>query len=309
MKIGLVDIDGHGFPNLALMKISAFHKQNGGTAELTSPLFASSFDYIYASKVFTASHTPILPEGSTIGGSGYNLNIELVSSEHMMPDYSLYPNQQFSLGFTTRGCIRKCPFCIVPEKEGTIREHSDIYEFYDRRFSDVVLLDNNILALPEHFFTICGQIKKEGLRVDFNQGLDHRLLTTDTCKTLAKIQHIEYRFAYDSPGQEGSVRNAINMLRKNGINRAMWYVLVGFNTTLEEDLHRLNVLRGLKQRAFVQKYNHTKERPYVPLARWVNQFNTFYGYSFEEFLGLPENRKYIPLFDGVSSQLQILLEP
>ena len=143
-KIGLIDIDSK-IPNLALMKISAYFKGLGDDVELTAPLFANQYDQVFASKVFTYSSMPVLPEQAIVGGSGYSLKTCLDEDmEHIMPDYDLYPGMDYSLGFTTRGCSRKCPFCIVPEKEGRIRFNADVYEFWDRRHKKIILLDNNI---------------------------------------------------------------------------------------------------------------------------------------------------------------------
>lgn len=296
MRIGLIDIDGK-MPNLALMKLSQHYKQMDDEIELTSPLFAKQYDKILASKIFTHTPMPVLPFGSSIGGPGHSLKSRLFEYiEHTMPDYSLYPKINYSLGFTTRGCIRNCSFCIVPEKEGAIRTNADIYEFWDRRYKKIVLLDNNILALPDHFFKIASQIKKEDLIVDFNQGLDHRLLTNRICKKLTEIRHIEYRFSFDHINYENSVLRAIEILRKNGINRSFWYVLVGFDSTIKEDLYRLNLLKELRQNAYVQRYNYCQDQIYVPLAKWANQQRVFRGMTFEQYLNHPEGQKYKRLF-------------
>ncbi|GAI38731.1 unnamed protein product, partial [marine sediment metagenome] len=137
------------FPNLALMKLSAFHKARGDEVYLNFPLERP--DITYASCVFTWNKKRIstAPNEAVVGGSGIDLTTELPPEvEHIMPDYSLYPRVDFSLGFTSRGCIRKCPWCIVPEKEGQIKPRSRIYEFWDRRHRKITLLDNNLLAAP-----------------------------------------------------------------------------------------------------------------------------------------------------------------
>ncbi|GHU36732.1 hypothetical protein AGMMS50256_33740 [Betaproteobacteria bacterium] len=144
MRIGLHD-DKTGFPNLALMKLSAWHKANGDEVSFYSPIMP--FERVYSSKVFTFTpEDPYLPANVIKGGSGYGLLHNLPEEiEHRCPDYSLY-GLDYSLGFLTRGCIRRCPWCIVPTKEGSIRAHADIDEFL--RHKNVVLLDNNVLAHP-----------------------------------------------------------------------------------------------------------------------------------------------------------------
>jgi len=292
MKVGLIDIDSK-MPNLALMKLSQYHKQLKHSVELTSPLFASQYDLVIASKVFTYTAMPTLPPDVKVGGSGYDLTSKLIEPvEHIMPDYPLYPSMNYSLGFTTRGCQRKCEFCIVPEKEGGITENADIYEFWNPKYRDIVLLDNNILALPAHFFKVAQQIKEKKLRVDFNQGLDHRLLDKQIVTILRNISHVEYRFAFDDIRYEKTVLSAIELLKEGGINRCLWYVLVGFNSTLEEDLERLNLLKSHNQNAYVQRYNWTQDKKYIPLARWVNQHHIFQGMTWGQFMDRPENKKY-----------------
>ena len=114
MKIGLIDIDGHNFPNLALMKLAAWHKVNGDTVAMTTPEDAGDFDWGYASKVFSFTPMPELPGSFEIGGAGVNLSKSLPEEiEHLCPDYELY-GLDYSLGFLTRGCVRKCPWCVVP---------------------------------------------------------------------------------------------------------------------------------------------------------------------------------------------------
>lgn len=300
-KIGLIDVDSK-IPNLVLMKISAYYKQKGYQVELTEPRFADVYDKVFASKVFTHSELPLFPPCKIeIGGSGYDLETKLSDNiEYLMPDYSLYPDSNYSLGFTTRGCIRKCPFCIVPQKEGKIRAVADLYDIWDKRHEKVVLLDNNILAMSEHFFKITSQIKKENLIVDFNQGLDCRLLTEPMVKEFKSLRRAVLRFSFDNVNYEKKVLQTIKLLKKHGINIVMWYVLVGFDSTIQEDLHRLNLLRKHGQRPYVQRYNYCKEKIYSPMARWANQFHIFAGMSFKQFINDPRNPNYYrEIFQGI----------
>ncbi|GAH52847.1 unnamed protein product, partial [marine sediment metagenome] len=199
-KVSLVDLDvtskRRPFPNLALMKLSAYHKSKGDEVYLNFPLIQP--DITYASCVFTwnGRRRDGLPPEAIIGGSGVDLKAELPPEvEHIMPDYSLYPNVDFSMGFTSRGCIRKCPWCIVPEKEGQIKPWARIYEFWDRRHTKITLLDNNLLAAPNWRQTMEDLIA-EGLKVDFNQGLDIRLLNEENLDYLKRVKASELRFAF-----------------------------------------------------------------------------------------------------------------
>ncbi|NQT23378.1 MAG: hypothetical protein HQ579_08105 [Candidatus Omnitrophica bacterium] len=278
MKVLIINVDSK-IPNLALKKIEKYHLDRGDEVIWNNELFQFSVDKTYVSIVFDwnkdkAKQFP----NAEIGGSGFSLKKTLPSEiDKVKP--------RINLGFTTRGCIRKCSFCIVPKKEGGIKIVGDIYDIWDGKSKNLIILDNNILALPNHFKKICEQLRKEKIKVDFNQGLDCRLLTGDIAKDLKSISHIEYRFAFDDIKLRPQVEKAIKLLRECGINRCNWYVLVGFNTTFEEDLDRLNLLRDLKQNAYVQRYNAYKaDRKYIPLARWANQHHIFQAMNYLQFL-------------------------
>lgn len=246
------------------------------------PLMEAWADRIYVSCVFSWNRDQCLEweanEKALIGGTGYSLSVKLPPEiEKVMP--------HINLGFTTRGCIRKCEFCVVPEKEGGIRIVGKLLDLWDGYSDLITVLDNNILALPYHFISICQQAQEQGLRVDFNQGLDHRLLTDDIAATMKKTRHKgEWRFAFDDPDMIGGVKDALHILQRHGIKRTFWYVLVGYNTTLGEDLIRLNYLRVKKQTVFVQRYE--KDEATVQLARWANQHNVFKAMTYWQFLRL-----------------------
>jgi uncharacterized protein YfbU (UPF0304 family) len=287
MVVSLIDIDSK-IPNLALKKIERYYLDKGAEVVWNNPLWVGVSDKIFVSCVFTKNKDKCLPwEGiADIGGSGYDLTKTL-------PDEIERVNPKINFGFTTRGCIRQCEFCIVPQKEGMIRVVGDIYDLWDGVSQDVVLLDNNILAQPSHFFHICQQLKHEKLRVDFNQGLDHRLLTAEIAHELKQVSHKEYRFAFDSMKSFDSVAKALGLLKEAGINRCSWYVLVGFDTTFAEDLERLNYLRDNNQGAYVQRFETCYSKThYVALARWANQHHLFQGMSWDVFLNHPANTRY-----------------
>jgi len=296
MRVKLIDIDST-IPNLALMKLSAYHKKLGDTVGFN----VADPEKVYVSVVFAENKWKAVSQKMwypdcevVIGGSGYDLNVKLPDEiEHIKPDYSLYPDCDYSMGFTTRGCIRRCKFCIVPKKEGKLRRNCGIYEFWDSAHKHIVLLDNNIFGDSEHFFLVTDQILKEGLSVDFNQGLDMRLITDDFAQRLHELKiKPRLRFAWDNRKDEKAVRHCIEVLQRNGIKRACWYVLVGYNSSREDDLYRLNTLKSLDQRAYVMRFKENTKgvRWYNDLAAWANQQSFFMKCSFEEFVFKRHNR-------------------
>ncbi|KKL78847.1 hypothetical protein LCGC14_2020740 [marine sediment metagenome] len=271
MKVLLMDLDvikqRKPSPNLALMKLSAFHKARGDEVFLNFPLYRP--DSTYASCVFTwnAKRKATVPDGAILGGSGIDLKAELLLEvEHIMPDYSLYPNvappwKDSSIGFTSRGCIRKCPWCIVPEKEGQIKPWSRIYEFWDRRHRKITLLDNNLLAAPNWQQTM-EDLLAEGLEVDFNQGLDIRLVNEKNVGYLKTVKTEKLRFAFDDIACESAVRRGIELLLANGLNsrHLSFYFLVGFSDD-DAVLERVNILQSYNVDIYPMAYkgNNGKE--------------------------------------------------
>jgi len=251
-KIGLIDVDSK-IPNLALMKLSSWHKSRGDTVSFYNK--NSTFDIVYASKVFSYTKDKEAPPNTIKGGSGYDLNSHISSNvEEMYPDYSLY-NCTYALGFTSRGCIRSCKFCIVSKKEGKLTAVGDIYNFWNGQ-KEIVIMDNNIFGLPDHFQKVSSQIIKEEILVDFNQGLDIRLLDDPFAKILKKMKPIStWRFAFDSLNYEKAVRKGAVILKNNGlISKSMFYVLVGFNSSIEEDMERFRILSEYKFNTFCMVY-------------------------------------------------------
>lgn len=282
MKVGLIDIDSK-IPNLALMKISAYFKAKRNKVELTSPLFADQFDEIFASKIFNNTEKPMLPEKSIIGGSGYSLKSHLDNDiDCLMPDYSLY-NCDYAMGYTSRGCNRACSFCIVPEKEGKWKAINDIYQFWDGQ-KKLMLLDNSLNTNNEHFNLILKQLAENKLIVDFNQGLDIRYLTDSQAKRLLEIKlWKQIHFAWDFMGIEKAVRRGIDILKKYKLNwKSMFYVLIGYNTTPEEDLYRINILKGLNIDPFVMPYDKFN-RYQKDFTRWVNHKAIFKSIEWESY--------------------------
>lgn len=284
MRVGIVAVDSK-IPNLALMKLSAWHKAQGNTVKLYEPLFDTP-DILYASKVF--SFTPdydFWPNTEIVrGGTGYNMAVKLPPEiESTYPDYDLF-GCKYAIGFSTRGCIRKCPFCVVPAKEGGIRAVGDIYGFW-RGQEKLMLLDNNLTALPEHFELVVKQCIDNRIKVDFSQGLDIRLLTAEMAQLLSGVRLWKrIHFAWDDVNIEADVRRGVRMLEANGVAlyKVMFYVLIGFNSTPEEDLYRVETLRGLGVDPFVMPYDkHNKYQR--RFARWVNHKAIFKSVSWDEY--------------------------
>lgn len=278
MKIALVDVDGRNFPNLALMKLSAWHKAQGDSVEWYSPLFSRP-DKIYASKVFTFTQDYIDyaygdPE-PVRGGTGYDPAVRLPDEvERTLPDYSIYPEWGSALGFLTRGCIRNCPWCIVPRKEGTLQVVDDIERIAAGR-RDVVLLDNNFLAAPGEF--VREQLEKAarlGLRLDFNQGLDARLVRFWNAKLLARCRWMRFiRFSCDTAAMIEPIRRAVRLIRETGSRREIFcYMLV---QDIGDAETRLRALVELGVTPFAQPYrdftdNAATTKEQRDFARFVN---------------------------------------
>lgn len=285
--IGLVSVDSK-IPNLALMKLSAWHKAQGDTVKAYEPLFDSP-DRIYASKVFdfTADYG-YYPEGAEIvrGGTGYDMTVELPPEiEAVYPDYDLY-QCDYAMGFTTRGCIRRCPFCVVPRKEGRIRAVGDLYSFW-RGQKRVKLLDNNLTSMPEHFELVVKQCIKERVRVDFSQGLDIRLVTLEMAELLAQVRLWKrIHFAWDDIAIGREVREGIKVLEQGGVSLhdVTFYVLIGFDSTPEQDLHRVETLRALRVNPFVMPYDKA-ESYQRRFARWCNNKAVFESCMWPDYKG------------------------
>ena len=270
-KIAIYDADGGKYPNLALMKLAAWHRGRGDVVERYMPLF--TYDTVYASKVFSWKRDKVLlPSNATLGGTGYCLTRNLPDEiEHICPDYSLY-GVDFSMGFLTRGCIPHCPWCIVPQKEGEIRAHADIDEFCRHR--NVVLMDNNVLA-HDHGIAQIEKMAKLGLHVDFNQGLDARLIDAGIARRLAALRWLKpVRLACDHKSQMPVVAKAVGLLRAAGVKPKEYscYVLV---KQIDDALERVEFLDALGVAPFAQPYRDfaTIAEPPKELKRFARYVN------------------------------------
>lgn len=300
MNVALVDIDSHNFPNLVLMKLAAWHIRQGDNVELVQPsdillgdnLFAP-YDKVYGACVFTQNAKlaeKIEEVGGYVAGSGTGKPDVLPDDiEHIYPYYPLYGITDTAYGFLTRGCPRKCPFCIVSEKEGTRSRKSvitDLSEWWNGQ-KNIKLLDPNILACKEHE-ELLEQLAESGAWVDFTQGVDVRLLTERNMKIINRIKTKRIHFAWDNPKDETVKKKLLffsEASRVKDYRRKCVYVLTNYWSSHEEDLGRVYWLRDNGFDPYVMIYNKEnapEETRY--LQRWVNNKKIFRTITrFEEY--------------------------
>lgn len=269
MKIGLIDVDGHNFPNLPLMKISAYHKSKGDSVEWYEPLFSGHMDIAYMSKVFsfTPDYQYFVDADKIIkGGTGYfypSGGEKLPDGiEHIYPDYSIYFDKipevrNTAYGFLTRGCPRGCNFCIVGDKEGKCSvKVADLSEFWKGQ-KNIVLLDPNMFACKE-WEDLSQQLIDSGAWVDFSQGCDIRIMTDKKAEYIKRMKIKQIHFAWDRYEDKEMIIPKFRHFKeitgweyqKLGV-----YVLCNFNTSFEQNLERIYTLRDLGYNPFVMLYN------------------------------------------------------
>lgn len=289
MRIGLIAVDGrNGFPNLALMRLSNWHKRRGDTVEWWTGF--THYDRVYMSKVFTFTpdfDTVINAEEIVTGGTGYKDFGSLPPEvEACQPDYTLYPNWKPAIGFLTRGCFRSCDFCIVPRKEGPLHPAASWEEVKRPDSREMILLDNNVLA-SDYGLDQIDRMSREQVWVDFNQGLDARLLTPEIARMLARLHWIRFvRLACDTSEMLPVIRQATAYLKEAGVAQSrLWsYALV---RDVEEALQRVQALREMGVEPFVQPYRDydggepTEEQK--AFARWVNRKSLFKSCTWESY--------------------------
>lgn len=290
--VRLHQIDGK-WPNLALLKSAAYYKAHGYDVDWWRPLIdLDSVDLLVLSKIFSEqAQLPPFPKGTEvlIGGTGMDITAKLSTEiEGMCPDYTMAPNWDSALGFTSRGCVRHCKFCVVPAKEGAWRIVSeDITDFWTGQPS-IKLLDNNLTDDEDHFLNIVGQCIARNVMVNVSQGLDVRLITPIMARALALTRQPgtpgRIHFAFDNMALEPYVLKNVPMMVSHGIMpyRIMFFVLIGYNTTHEEDLYRVAVLDSLGVDAFAMPFDRTD--PYqVDFARWCNNFAIHSTVTFDKY--------------------------
>ena len=313
MKIGLIDVDGHNFPNIPLMKISAWHKKQGDHVEWYEPLLSGHMDKVYMSKIF--SFTPdyeyfIDADEIQKGGSGYC--IELVDGkeiyhkendislpyeiEHIYPDYEIYydkvpETKNTAYGFMSRGCPRGCNFCHVKDKEGTMSyKVANLGEFWKgQKF--IELCDPNPIACKE-WKDILQQLIDSKAWVDFNQGIDVRMLTEEKIEYIKRIKTKSIHMAWDRYEDKDIIVPKFKAFKEmTGIDhrKLIVYVLCNFNTTIEQDLERIYTLREIGYDPYVMLY----DKEHIPkgselkkMQRWVNNRFIFAKTPrFEDYIG------------------------
>lgn len=295
-NIGLVDVDGHDFPNLALMKLSAWHKSKGhsvGWADMFS-----HYDIVYKSKVFTwTSDDPLCYDADEIqcGGTGYRDYSRVLPDEveHICPDYSLY-GTDFALGFATRGCIRHCSFCIVHDKEGTIHDHADVREFLGD-MDKVVLLDNNIVA-SRHGISQLEWLRDNGIPTDCNQGLDARILCKSEylCNLIADIPPFGTRGIRIACDQENEIEPCHKTIRKVLARnpKALIVVYCILTDDYEDSVRRVMEWRkyGHSVAVYAPPYrNFDDPRQRIPdwqrkMSRWASNHYVYFGCTWDEYI-------------------------
>lgn len=283
MRILLIDVDST-IPNLALMKISAYEKSKGNQVgfNINDP------DKVYCSIIFDWNKHKadglkfLYPNAQIdIGGGGYDLKKQLPPEiDSMSPDYSIYPDCDYDLGFTTRGCIRNCPFCVVRKKEGRFRIYEHPSQFHQPDHKKIVLMDNNILANQKWFFEVTDWIISNNLKVDFNQGLDIRLITEEVAKRIKELKPINHwRFAFDSLDYESSVKKGIKLLKDAGVNlrsKSLWYVYLDGDYDFNSALERCKILHSLDVLPYPMFNRHAERTPRMTdLKRWCRPWIFF----------------------------------
>lgn len=309
MKIGLIDVDAgnnHGpkFPNLALMRISAWHKSRGDDVEWWWTDFIH-YDIVYMSKVFSDAYSPDVPEPMNAdlvikGGTGYAIHLEngievfdkenhknlSPEMEHMFPDYSIYPQFDFAVSMTSRGCPRDCPFCHVTQKEQRASiKVADVKDFWNGQ-PHIEILDPNITACKDKR-DLFRQYRETGSTLNFNQGLDMRFINDDDIEDINHMRIAKMHFAWDNPKDdlEGKFRYFAEHYRKK--RKGMVYCLTNFNSTMEENLHRIYCLRDMNYDPFVMVYDKPNApKEIINLQRWCNNKFVFAKVKrFEDYLG------------------------
>lgn len=248
MKIGLHDSEAETlkrktFPNYALMKISAWHKSQGNTVEWWYPM--GDFDRVYSSKVFDFTpENPYLPPDTIKGGTGYDIRSVLPDEiEAMFPDYSIYPDCDYAIGYITRGCPNHCRWCVVPEKEGDIKLYRTWQELVRQDSKKLVLMDNNILAC-EYGIQQLESLIDSGYSIDLNQGMDARLVTDRIAGILSRLKWIKYiRFSCDTVGQIKAVENAVRLLEAYGVKPYRIFIYLLVTSDIDNAARRVECLK------------------------------------------------------------------
>lgn len=292
MNIALIDVDGHNFPNLALMRISAYHKARGDSVEWWWSDFIH-YDIVYMSKVFSDVYSKDKPEPMNAdkiikGGTGYAIALgddgkerfrsELHANlapeiERCFPDYSIYPQFQFAVSMTSRGCPRGCAFCHVAAKEGRCSvKVANVSDFWNGQ-KEIRVLDPNITACRDKR-DLMTQYRTTGAVIDFTQGLDIRCINGADIDDINAMRLRNIHFAWDNPADNLAGMFADYAKRARHKPHGAYgtvYLLTNYNSTMEDNLRRIYTLRDLGYDPYVMVYN----KPSAPkeikaLQRWCN---------------------------------------
>lgn len=310
MQIGFFDVDSHNYPNLPLMKLSAWHKAHGDEVEFIRPLdtLEKHYNKIYVSKVFGDEYSKLTnycwqADEIIYGGTGFAITVENGKEvyhknrdpnlpyeiEHIYPDYSLYPKltKGTAYGFLTRGCCNNCGFCIVSKKEGLCSiKVADLSEFW-RGQKNIELLDANLLACRDRS-DLLKQLADSGAWVNFNQGLDARFVTQEIAHALMKIKIKMVHFAFDFMKNESQIVKGLTTFKNISCmpdNKLVVYILTNYDTTIEEDLYRVNLVRSLGYLPDVRIYRKpTAPRVLKDLQRWCNNRFLYRSCDFMDFV-------------------------
>lgn len=251
MKIAIHDAEKEHFkhktfPNFALMKISAYHKHYGDTVEWWNPLYR--YDRVYSSKIFDFTAVdPYLPDDAIRGGTGYrDIPIDRTLPDEidsMFPDYSIYPECDYAIGYLTRGCQNHCRWCVVPHKEGNIRPYRKWREIVRNDTDKLILMDNNILAC-DYGIQQLESLIGSGYRIDLNQGMDARLVTPEIAEILSKLTWIRHiRFSCDQKSQIEPIKYTLDLLRKNGIKPYKVFIYMLITEDVQDASDRAEILK------------------------------------------------------------------
>jgi hypothetical protein len=326
-KILLVDVDSK-IPNLALMKLSTYHKSLGDLIDIQQLYYsgypdkrketiidAKEYDKVYVSIIFTINNNWVKIKNCNqiyYGGTGYDLFITLPPEiDNCKEDYSIYPDNKISYGFLTRGCVRNCSFCFVPKKEGKLKFYRTVDQI--KQHNIIEFLDNNFLAYEE-CENILQELIDKNIRCNFNQGLDIRLITPKIAELLSKLNYKgEYIFAFDNIKYKSILEEKIKILQK--YIQKDWkiklFVLVGFDSTLSEDLERIKWCQNHKILPYIMRHEKCwlseNKNFYTDLASYCNQPAFFKKMNFEQFMlkrttNIDRQKKSIELWNSSINQ-------
>lgn len=320
-RIGLLDVDGHNFPSLPLMKLSAWHKAKGDSVEFVFPM--AHYDKVYVSKVFGDEYsqmdsTCLQADEIFYGGTGFAITVEKGKEiyhkerdiplpdevEHIYPDYSLYPTltKGKAYGFLTRGCCNNCDFCIVSKKEGRCsKQVADLSEFWNGQ-REIVLLDPNILACKDRIGLLT-QLSDSKAKEDFTQGLDARFVTEDVAQWLKKIDIKTVHFAFDYMDNEKAIVKGLRVFKDvvgTSDRDAIVYILTNFNTSIFEDLYRVKMVQEAGFSPDIRIYRKsTAPQILRDLQRWANNRFLYRSTKFEDYIPRKDGKTIKQLYGKV----------